>query len=187
MRAIFSRECGRNTISGICLNRRRAELKSAHIKYRSTVESADSDRIRRIVDSSGFFNPEEAEVAVELVGERLIKGEKSGYFFIFAEMEERTVGYACFGPIAGTQCSFDLYWIAVDQDFRGQRIGKDLLKKSEEAMRAMNGHRIYVETSSRNQYEPTRNFYINNGYLLEATLKDFYAPGDSKYIYFREI
>ncbi len=159
----------------------------ANLKYRHETEPGDLETVRRIVDSSGFFNPEEIEVAVELVAERLSKGEKSGYFFIFVESDGRTVGYACFGPIAGTQCSFDLYWIAVDQNFRGQSIGKELLKKSEEAILAMNGHRVYVETSSRNQYAPTHKFYRSNGYRLDASLKDFYAPGDSKYIYLREI
>jgi ribosomal protein S18 acetylase RimI-like enzyme len=162
-------------------------MKPAGIKYRRTVEPADSDRVREIVESSGFFNPEETEVAVELVAERLTKGDKSGYFFIFAEIDCQAVGYSCFGPILGTECSFDLYWIAVHNDFRGKKIGKALLEKSEGAIRAMNGHRIYVETSSRDQYEPTRKFYIANAYQLEAKLKNFYAPGDSKNIYSKEI
>jgi GNAT superfamily N-acetyltransferase len=162
-------------------------LNAVNITYRHAVEPDDSGRIRSIVESSGFFNPEEIEVAVELVVERLTKGEKSGYHFIFAEIDGRTVGYACFGPIAGTQCSFDLYWIAVDSVSRGKGIGKGLLRKSEEAIRAMNGRRIYVETSSRDRYIPTRTFYVDNSYILEASLKDFYAPGDSKNIYIKEI
>ncbi len=163
------------------------KLKSGSIDYRHTVEPADADKVRRLVTSSGFFNPVEIEVAVELVAERLTKGEKSGYFFIFAEISRQTVGYSCFGPIPGTECSFDLYWIAVHNDFRGKKIGKALLEKTEEAIHTMNGHRVYVETSSRDQYEPTRKFYIANAYQLEATLKDFYAPGDSKTIYSKEI
>jgi len=162
-------------------------MKTSDIEYRSTVEPADSDRVRKMVESSGFFNFEEIEVAVELVDERLTKGEKSGYFFIFSEINCRTVGYACYGPISGTQYSFDLYWIVVDNDFRGKKIGKALLEKSEEAIRARNGRRVYVETSSRELYAPTRKFYIDNGYRLEATLKDFYAPEDSKNIYIKEV
>jgi GNAT superfamily N-acetyltransferase len=162
-------------------------LNTADISYRYAVEPDDSGRVRNIVESSGFFNPEEIEVAVELVVERLTKGEKSGYHFIFAESDGRTVGYACFGPIAGTQCSSDLYWIAVDNGSRGKGIGKGLLEKSEEAIRAMKGRRIYVETSSRDRYAPTRTFYLSNRYRLVATLDDFYAPGDSKNIYIKEL
>ena len=162
-------------------------MKATGIGFRLSVEPADSGRVRSIVGSSGFFNPEEIEVAVELVVERLTKGEKSGYYFIFAEMDRRTVGYACFGPIPGTQCSFDLYWIAVDNEFRRKKIGKGLLDKAEETIHGMKGHRIYIETSSRAQYIPTREFYTGNAYRLVAKLEDFYAPGDSKCIYCKEI
>jgi len=162
-------------------------MKPEEIEYRRTVEPADSGRVRKMTESSGFFNAEEVDVAVELVGERLKKGEQSGYFFIFAEINRRTIGYSCYGPISGTQCSFDLYWIVVENEYRGKKIGKFLLGKSEEAIRAMNGRRIYVETSSRELYAPTRKFYAGNGYRLEATLEDFYAPGDSKNIYIKEV
>ena len=47
---------------------------------------------------------------------------------------------------------------------------------------ARGGRRVYVETSSRAQYEPTRAFYLRCGYRVEATLADFYATGDSKVI-----
>lgn len=157
------------------------------IEYRQTVEPADAGRVRRMVGSSGFFNAEEIEMAVELVDERLEKGDNSGYFFIFAEMNRRTLGYSCYGPISGTQCSFDLFWIVVENEYRGKKIGKGLLVKSEEAIHTMNGRRIYVETSSRELYAPTRKFYVNNGYRLEATLADFYAPGDSKNIYIKQV
>ena len=45
------------------------------------------------------------------------------------------------------------------------------------------GRRVYVETSGRAQYEPTRRFYEACGYAREAVLTDFYAPGDDKVIY----
>jgi ribosomal protein S18 acetylase RimI-like enzyme len=61
----------------------------------------------------------------------------------------------------------------------------ELLKKVEEKIREMGGKRIYVETSSREQYEPTRLFYSRCGYRKEATLKNFYSPGDDKVIYLR--
>ena len=157
------------------------------IRYRCAAENSDAEKIRAIVQSSGFFNPEEVEVAVELVLERLEKGEKSGYYFIFAETDGHLAGYACYGPIAGTQCSFDLYWIAVDNGMRGGGIGSLLLKKAEEEVAGMGGGRVYVETSSRDLYEPTRAFYLRNGYRLEADLRDFYAPGDSKIIFVKEL
>ncbi len=59
------------------------------------------------------------------------------------------------------------------------------MKKVEEKIKEMGGKRIYVETSSREQYKPTRSFYSRCGYRKEATLEDFYCPGDDKVIYLR--
>jgi D-alanine-D-alanine ligase len=155
---------------------------SPPIVYRERVTESDRDCVRQIVESTGFFAPYEVEVAVELVDERLGKGIASGYHFLFAEHHGTVVGYSCFGPIACTEGSFDLYWIAVDDAMRGRGIGRQLMSASERAIAAQGGRRIYVETSGREQYAPTRAFYRRCGYRDEATLKDFYAVGDDKLI-----
>jgi len=143
--------------------------------------------VREIVVSSGFFSKAEIEVAVELVQLRLNKGIESGYHFLFAEEDKKVLGYSCFGPIPCTVESYDIYWIAVQEDLRRSGLGVELLKKVEEKIREMGGKRIYVETSSREQYEPTRLFYSRCGYRREATLKNFYSPGDDKVIYLRAL
>ncbi|HOJ58650.1 MAG TPA: GNAT family N-acetyltransferase [bacterium] len=155
----------------------------SRLLFRETPRPDDIENVRRIVESTGFFHPEEVQIATELVEERLAKGMASGYFFLFADWEGRTLGYSCYGPIAGTAASYDLYWIAVHHEFRGQGIGKLLLRRSEEAVAGAGGRRIYIETSSTAQYQSTRAFYLNCGYKQEAVLEDFYRPGDSKVIY----
>jgi ribosomal protein S18 acetylase RimI-like enzyme len=153
------------------------------VAFRDAVTSEDGERIRRLVSITGFFNPEEVEVAEELVMERVKKGEASGYYFILAEHYGRLAGYACFGPIPCTASSYDLYWIAVHPDFQGRGLGRRLLTESERRIRAAGGDRVYVDTSERVQYASTRAFYESCSYVRETTLKDFYAPGDGKVIY----
>jgi hypothetical protein len=46
---------------------------------------------------------------------------------------------------------------------------------------------VYVETSGRRDYAPTRAFYERAGYRPEARLADFYAPGDDKWIYVKPL
>jgi ribosomal protein S18 acetylase RimI-like enzyme len=152
------------------------------VSYRQDVLGTDRDDIRKIVTSSGFFSSEEIGIAVELVDDRLARGEQSGYFFLFAETGSRVVGYVCFGPIPGSLYSYDLYWIAVHENFRRHGIGKDLLAQSEDVIAGRGGRRIYIETSSRPQYNPTQTFYTSCGYQKTAYLEDFYAPGDGKII-----
>jgi GNAT superfamily N-acetyltransferase len=157
------------------------------VTLRRDVRASDSRTVRDITESTGFFYAEEVGTAVELVDERLAKGEASGYEFVFADEAGRTVGYACFGPIACTKASYDLYWIAVHADGRGKGLGSRLLEESEGLIRSLGGRRIYVETSSRELYEPTRAFYLARGYREEARLADFYGPGDAKVIYVKEV
>lgn len=143
----------------------------------------DLEAIRRLAEATGFFYSAEVDVAEELVRERIEKGNNSGYYFILAEYMGRLAGYSCYGPIACTASSFDIYWIVVDPDLQGRGFGKRLLRETEMLVRAAKGERIYVETSQRPLYKSTRAFYENNGYKAGSLLENFYGPGDGKVTY----
>jgi GNAT superfamily N-acetyltransferase len=157
------------------------------LTFRYDVRPEDRESVRRLVESTGVFSPAEVDVAVELVDDRLERGQESDYFFVLAEHEGRTVGYTCYGKIPATAASFDLYWIAVDKALHGLRIGRVLLDRSEELIRQAGGRKVYAETSNRHHYAPTRGFYLRCGYRQAALLEDFYAPGDDKVIYVKDL
>jgi ribosomal protein S18 acetylase RimI-like enzyme len=157
------------------------------LTFRNKIMADDPEGIHEVVESSRIFSYEEMNIAIELADERLKKGIRSGYHFLFVELYGKMVGYACFGKIAGTKSSFDLYWLAVHRDLHNLGIGKALLMKSESIISEMGGDRIYIETSSRKSYEAARLFYSFCGYKKEAILKDFYSPCDDKIIYVKEI
>jgi len=150
---------------------------------RRTVRPEDAAAVRELVGATGFFSPAEINVAEELVLDRLRLGAASGYEFIFAEQDDRLNGYACFGEIPCTSRRYDLYWLAVEQEVRGQGLGRQLLAAAENDIRSMGGAHVYAETSSRDQYLPTRRFYEACGYDNIARLADFYAAGDDKVVY----
>lgn len=157
------------------------------LRYRYAVEPADRERVRALVAATGYFTPAEVEVAVELVDERLAKGPASGYYFVFAELADQVAGYAAYGPIACTESSYDLYWIAVHPDYQRLGLGRRLVVESERLIAAAGGTRVYIETSGKPQYESTRQFYRRCGYDLEATIAHFYAPNDAKEIYVKPL
>ncbi|MEO8495963.1 MAG: GNAT family N-acetyltransferase [Planctomycetota bacterium] len=151
---------------------------------RSQVTPSDRDAVRRIVEATGFFRPDEVDVAVELVDEALAKGEEtSGYYFIFAELDGSVAGYACYGPIACTLGSYDLFWIAVDPSWQGRGLGQVLLREAERQILQRGGRHIYIETSGRPQYTPTRAFYERCGYEVAAVLAEYYDRDDDKVIW----
>ncbi len=166
-----------------------SNTKTSHpMSRRNDVHQSDIAAVRQLVIDTGFFRPDEIEIAVELVEERLTKGVASGYHFEFLDDSDgKLAGYACFGPIACTIGSFDLYWIAVHPSHQGHGLGRELMTTTESRVRALNGRRIYIETSSQPKYESTRRFYVASGYSIDATIRDFYAPGDDKLIYVRAL
>jgi ribosomal protein S18 acetylase RimI-like enzyme len=162
-------------------------MRPEDVRLRDEPTEEDPGHVRQILESAGFFYPFEVDVAVELVDARLEGGIESGYHFLFAEADGRVIGYTCFGSIPCTAGSFDLYWIGVHDDYRGRGIGRILLGESEERIAAMSGRAVYIETASRAQYLPTREFYLRCGYIIEAILKDYYAPGDDKVIFVKRL
>ena len=156
--------------------------------FRDELTPADPTTLGEILTTTGFFRPEEVEIGVELVREALDRGAgASGYHFLIAELPGRVVGYSCFGPIPLTDGSWDLYWIAVDPDQQGRGLGRQLLARSEHRIRELGGRRLFVDTSARPDYAPTRAFYRACGYHRAAGLRDFYAPGDGKVVFRRDL
>ncbi|MFH1295674.1 MAG: GNAT family N-acetyltransferase [Bacteroidota bacterium] len=150
------------------------------IQFRYRILPGDAEVVREIVHSTGFFYAVEEEVAVELVEEKVIEGEQSSYCFIFAEIDGQPVAYSCYGPIAGTEYSFDLYWIVTHNDFRGKGIGKLLLEETQRQIIEQGGKNVIAETSSLKKYQPTRHFYRQMGYTEAGVIHDYYKEGDDK-------
>ena len=148
------------------------------------IKSEDRKSIEEILRSSGFFYEFEIETALEIADETLEKGtEKSGYYWLRATDEDGVIAFANYGKNAFSTHSWDLYWIAVHQNSRNKKLGSVMLKAIEDDVRKLGGKILWIETSGRPLYASTEGFYLKNGYLLAASLKDFYGPGDPKQIY----
>ena len=156
-------------------------------EYRSQLRASDAEAVEQLVAATGFFNAEEVGIARELVDETLQRGAASGYQFLFADNDDTLSGYSSFGRIPGTQSNWDLYWIVVHPGCQGQGLGRKLLQASEQAVQAQGGDSLWIETSSRPLYAPTRAFYLACGYALAAQFEDFYAAGDAKCMYRRRL
>jgi ribosomal protein S18 acetylase RimI-like enzyme len=153
-----------------------------------TAAKEDGPQIHAINADIVVFSQEEVQCVDELWGEYLAQGsEKSGYYFIVEKEEGRLLGYACYGPRALTDRTYDLFWIAVSPKARHSGVGRALLAATEEAIRKLGGRLLIVETSGLSKYAPTRAFYVATDYLLEATLKDFYSDGDDLVIFTKRL
>ena len=154
----------------------------------SPATEADKAQIHDITARAGVFSQEEIDSVPAMFDEYLRYGaETSGYHFIVYREGERVLGYAIYGFRDLTEGVYDLYWIAVDPSARRKSVGRRLLTACENAVRELGGRIIIAETSGTAEYESTREFYVRTGYVNEATIKDFYKPGDDLKIYTKRI
>lgn len=147
----------------------------------------EADSILGLARVEPLFSQEEAETVAELLDAYLTLEDHDGYFFLSAVDEGKLLGFACYGPTPLTQATFDLYWIAVSAAAKGKGVGRALMARVEDEVRALGGRMIKLDTSGREEYAPTRAFYLRIGYTHSATVPDFYAPGDDLVIFSRKL
>jgi len=146
----------------------------------------DRGRVHAIIEATGVFRPDEVAIALEVFDGALAR-PGADYTALGAYAGGRLVGWAAFGPTPGTTGTWDLYWIAVDPTTQGRGVGRELMARCEDAIAALEGRLVVVETSSRDGYVPTRAFYERLGYRAQARIPDYYAPGDGLTIYVKSL
>src|SRR5688500_4396931 len=103
--------------------------------YLRPVLSRDREPLASLLQRIDAFNTDEVQVALELIDDSISRPEQSGYQCLVAvepDGEDETyLGYLCYGQTPMTESTFDLYWIAVDPDYRGKGIGRRLCQALE--------------------------------------------------------
>lgn len=147
----------------------------------------DGPAIMRILRKTPEFTPSEVVVAQEVLDSYLRDPSGSGYRVVVAHENGVVLGYICYGPTPLTQGTWDLYWEAVDAGRQGQGIGSALMRHAESDIRRAGGRLAIIETSSKPDYEKTRAFHRSRGYEQCCQIADFYAPGDHKLVFRKDL
>lgn len=144
----------------------------------------DRAAVVELVRLTGFFTPEEERVAAEILDVVLTQPGQRDYAVDVIEAPGGEVaGFVCYGPTPLTEGTVDLYWMAVHPGRHRQGFGQALLRHVETAVRAWKSRLIVIETSSKDKYAPTRQFYQRLGYAETARIPGFYRPGDDLVVY----
>lgn len=86
-----------------------------------------------------------------------------------------------------TEGTWNMLAIAVLPGKQGSGAGKAMLSALEDRLRDTGQRILIVDTSSTAGFAQTRKFYRKNGYTEEARIRDFWAPGDDKIIFWKKL
>jgi len=154
----------------------------------STPIETDGPQILDITARIDIFTQQEFEAVEEVWSEYLAIGSPpDGYHLLVYREGKRVLGFTIYGIRYLAEGVYDLFWIAVDPGARRKGVGGALITATEEAVRKMGGRILIAETSGTMEYAPTREFYIRMGYENEASIKDFYKPGDDLKVYTKRV
>jgi ribosomal protein S18 acetylase RimI-like enzyme len=160
---------------------------AAHSLALRAPSRADRARVDAIVTATAVFRPAERAVALE-VFDSAVSHPGVDYSVIGVyDDRDSLIGFACYGPTPCTECTWDLYWIAVDPACQGQGVGSALMEAAERDIASRGGRLVVVETSSRPDYTPTRAFYEALRYEATARVPGFYAADDDLIIYIKTL
>jgi len=143
-------------------------------------------RLVEILEATGVFAPAEIDVALELFDEGM-RSAKSYELLGAFDDQGALQGYACWGPTPCSEGGYDLYWIAVDPRAQGGGYGSAMMRAVEELLRTRGARLLVAETSSRDAYAQTREFYERGGYVERARVSGFYAVDDDRVIFSKQL
>ena len=148
----------------------------------STPDESDLDALTGIIYGCGLFSPEEAEgFAGSLPG--LLADPAQHWRILKRGAEAVGAAYLSLDGMSGDV--WNLWFIALLPEARGDGGGTRLVSAAEEVVRAGGGRMLLVETSCANAQQAARAFYAARGYDEEARIRDYYAPGEAKVIFRR--
>lgn len=147
----------------------------------------DTEPLVAIAERTGVFKPHEIAALGEVLDDYFAFNHNEGHRSFTADSNGQVAGFVYFAPVAMTDRTWDLWWIAVDPVTQGLGVGKTLIQFAESEMRKAGGRLLTIDTADTTEYESTRRFYLRVGYELAATLSDYYRDGEGKCIFAKRL
>ena len=144
----------------------------------------DRESIIEVARLSGLFPPEGiAEIEATLAS--FFAGQAGGEQWLVSILENRAAAIAYYAPERMTDGTWNLYLLAVHPEQQGQGLGGALVQQVEQDLLQASARVLLIETSGVPDFAGQRAFYVRLGYHEEARIREFYAPGDDKVVYWK--
>jgi ribosomal protein S18 acetylase RimI-like enzyme len=136
-----------------------------------------------VIDETGLFP---SEMLPEII-EGFLSGDGNQSLWLTCENDEEAIGFCYAIPEQLAGGTWNMLAIAVHPLKQGRGIGGAITRHLETALHER-GHRMLIaETSGTDAFSRTRAFYRKNDYAGEARIRDFWAEGDDKIVFWKRL
>ena len=101
--------------------------------------------------------------------------------------QQGLAGIAYCAPEVMTHGTWNLLLLWINPTHQRQGVGQALLKQVEKELRSKQARLLLVETSSLIDFTVARTFYSKQGFAEEAKIRNYYASGEDKLIYTKNV
>ena len=152
------------------------------MKIRPT-QASDVPELQLVLGATDLFP---AQMLPELIAGYLANDDQSE-IWLTCEKDGRAIGFCYCVPEQMAEGAWNMLAIAVMPGEQSQGCG-GALTQTLEAELTKQGQRILIaDTSGTPAFARTRAFYLANGYSQEARIRDFWAPGDDKIVFWKAL
>ncbi len=138
-------------------------------------------QMQELLKKISLFTKEECDVVMELLD--ATKRDSDYIFYACLNEKDELESFICFGPTPMTKTTYDMYWIGTADQSQKKGLARLLMNKMKDVIASKNGKLIRIETSSKETYEQTREFYKRMNMVPQSTITNFYDIGDDLITY----
>ncbi len=145
---------------------------------------ADLPALKSIIRSNALF-PE--DMLDEMTAQFLADPAGGAHYWLLYDSGAGPTAVGYYIPEYLTDGTYNLLLIAVAEGKQGGGLGTAVLEGVERHLRSVGGRVLIVETSSLPGFARARRFYQKAGFTHEATIRAFYAEGEDKVVFWKNL
>lgn len=152
-----------------------------------SAEAGDRDAILALVLSTGLLEAGEIDALAAIFDSQTHEASAVHPVWTVNDDSGDITAVAYAEPEVMAEGAWNLRLIAVHPGCQRGGLGSALLGFVERALADMGGRLLVVDTSGHEAFAGVRDFYRRAGYVQEATIRDFWQPGDDKVVFTKRL
>lgn len=137
-----------------------------------------------MIENSGQFDERGLTHVAETL-DSYLAGNTDDLWLTADDDEPVGVAYCAAEPVTSGTWNLLMLWTRHDRENHGH--GSALVERVEKVLTDRQARLLIVETSGLPEFEKARAFYDKISFVQEARVKNFFAPGDDKIIYTKQL